>query len=499
MNVSKHTFFTLLLWGCTEEKPQQEDDTTITQRDPNNNGDESLNILILGSEQSITDGVAFSASQIATELESILTSDTSLTYDIQVRAEDIHLSTDVTIGLGGNGAEYTYTHHSHSLLQYYYWPDGMADRHANLKGEGGMVWDHVIIAADPYIVATTPGYYALGVNKISSKVSSGIAEPHLLMIWPQVEYASVSQYKEFIYRTAENAKEPLRVIPAALAWSNLEESQQDSSATHPSPHGAYLTASSIYSHLTGKNAVETGYSYQDDLAEVAFEMMNEAEEQGYDSQSFTFDSPFAPCDVMDEIITYNHTGSSSENGILGGLNWVFERAAESLENGDASGSTFNFGRANSNFEANKRYKINPDLFSYSFGFPMQDHGNHGDTSMLYGLDRRDSGVLNDTDLGVARFMIEQGELPYARAIPIRTLFAQMREVIPEQSAYRDAWHMHRDLDKAIGAYMYTILTSKGNLGEEPADPSSAEWRTWMAHKIGYETAWTFMYLEGASP
>ena len=285
MNVSKHTFFTLLLWGCTEEKPQQEDDTTITQRDPNNNGDESLNILILGSEQSITDGVAFSASQIATELESILTSDTSLTYDIQVRAEDIHLSTDVTIGLGGNGAEYTYTHHSHSLLQYYYWPDGMADRHANLKGEGGMVWDHVIIAADPYIVATTPGYYALGVNKISSKVSSGIAEPHLLMIWPQVEYASVSQYKEFIYRTAENAKEPLRVIPAALAWSNLEESQQDSSATHPSPHGAYLTASSIYSHLTGKNAVETGYSYQDDLAEVAFEMMNEAEEQGYDSQS----------------------------------------------------------------------------------------------------------------------------------------------------------------------------------------------------------------------
>ena len=41
---------------------------------------------------------------------------------------------------------------------------------------------------------------------------------------------------------------------------------------------------------------------------------------------------------------------------------------------------------------------------------MQDHGNHGDTSMLYGLDRRDSGVLNDTDLGVARFMIEQGEL-----------------------------------------------------------------------------------------
>jgi hypothetical protein len=32
---------------------------------------------------------------------------------------------------------------------------------------------------------------------------------------------------------------------------------------------------------------------------------------------------------------------------------------------------------------------------------------------------------------------------------------------------------------------------------EPVD--STEWRTWMAHKIGYTTAWTMMYMEGYNP
>ena len=117
--------------------------------------------------------------------------------------------------------------------------------------------------------------------------------------------------------------------------------------------------------------------------------------------------------------------------------------------------------------------------------------------MLYGLDRRDSGTLNDTDLGVAQFMVAQGELPQARAVPIRTLFAQLREAIPEQSAYRDAWHMHRDLDKASGAFMYTLLTGKCALGPEPQDTASADWRSWTAHRIGYSTAWTLMHWESA--
>ncbi|MBK7344153.1 MAG: T9SS type A sorting domain-containing protein [Saprospiraceae bacterium] len=55
------------------------------------------------------------------------------------------------------------------------------------------------------------------------------------------------------------------------------------------------------------------------------------------------------------------------------------------------------------------------------------------------------------------------------------------------------------LNKAIAAYMYTLLNRTCVVGDEPADPGSAEWRTWVCHKIGYETAWTLMYLEGTAP
>ena len=83
-------------------------------------------------------------------------------------------------------------------------------------------------------------------------------------------------------------------------------------------------------------------------------------------------------------------------------------------------------------------------------------------------------------------MVRNSELPYARAIPIRTLYAQLKEAIPSQSAYSDSWHMHGNLDKATGAYMYTLLTGECNLGDQPIDQNSTEWQTWMAHKIGYE-------------
>jgi hypothetical protein len=81
---------------------------------------------------------------------------------------------------------------------------------------------------------------------------------------------------------------------------------------------------------------------------------------------------------------------------------------------------------------------------------------------------------------------------------LRTLVAQLLEEIPGIEIYSDSWHMSGDLNKAIGAYMYTMLTSDHALeGEiEPSDVTSTEWRTWKAHQIGYRTAWNLMYMEG---
>jgi hypothetical protein len=465
------------------------------------NGDGTINIMVIGTNNSISGGEAFSPNQIAAELQSILSADPAITANVNVVAEDIYKNKLVTFGLGGGGTEYTRTFYSHSLTQYYYWPEGLDARMDNLSGNGGTDWDYVVIGADPHIISNMPGYYSLGVNKVAAKVAEGGAEPLLLMMWPKNESSelSLAHSEEFTYRTADGAKVELAAIPAGLAWEALPADKKDVASVHPTPNGAYVTAASIYSHICGNNASSSAYVYDDELADVALSTVTTEENEVHYTGARTFISPFKSCDIDDQVINYNQTGSSSEAGIRGGMNWVFDQAPETLQNGGVSPINFNYGRANSNFEANKRYKINPALFDFSFGFPMQDHGNHGNVSMLYGLDKRNFGTLNDTDVGTARFMVQQSELPYARAIPIRTLFAQMREITPTQSAYRDSWHMHRDLDKAVGGYMYTMLTGNCAVGEEPTDQSSAGWRTWMAHKIGYETAWNVMYLDANPP
>ena len=472
-------------------------DTGTAYIDPDFNGDGALRILVLGTNQSLDRSTGFSPDQIAVELQHIFTADAAAPADVHVSAEDIHLRKAVTIGMGGGGDEYTYEHHSHSLLQYYYWPDEQSARMANLMGNGAFDWDHVVIGADPHIVATTPGWYALGAHKVASKVAEGGGQPLLLMVWPQDDPSGTAlpHFEEFTYRTSDGAPVPLQTVPAGLGWASLPSEQQDSSPEHPSPNGAILAAATIYAQLTGQNASDSG----DPLSDVAFETVQEQQGALHYEGDRSFSSPFAGCHITDDTISYNHTGSSSENGILDGLRWVFDQAPQTLQNGGDAPITFNYGRANTNFEPDKRYQVDPERFSFSFGFPMQDHANHGDVSMLYGLDHRNSGVTNDTDLGVAAFMIQQSELPYARAIPIRALFAQMKEVTPEQSAYRDNWHMHRDLDKAIAGYMYTLLTDDCALGEEPADPASEAWRTWTAHKIGCDTAWTFLHLDANRP
>lgn len=479
------------------EPPVPEQPATPTN--PDSNGDGAINVLVLGTNASISGAAAFSPDSMAMELQYILAAADFADTTVNVVAEDIHMMKPVTLGLGQNGAEYTYNHHSHSLAQYYYWPEGQEARWANLRGEGDVNWDYVVIGADPYMVSTLPGYYALGVHKVAAKVAEGGAQPLLLMVWPKGEGSELilDRVEAVTQRTGDGASVDVPVVPAGRAWRDLPEEKQDEDRLHPSQNGAYLAAAALYAHMAKQSAAVVDTGGDSDLAQAAWDAVANPAAQDLDPEDAVVLSPFSPCAIEEEVISYHHTGSSSERGILGGMNWVFEQGPETLQNGGETPINFNYGRANSNFEPNKRYQVDPERFEFSLGFPMQDNGNHGNESMLYGLDRRDSGTLNDTDLGVAQFMVEQGELPQARAVPIRTLFAQLREVIPEQSAYRDAWHMHRDLDKASGAFIYTLLTGNCAVGEEPTDPDSAAWRSWTAHKVGYETAWTLMHLEAA--
>ena len=470
-------------------------------QNPDLDEDGTLNILVIGTNRSIQESAAaFSPDEVAMELQRILSADESLALNVNVVAENIHRSKELLTGYGQGGDEYSWTYYGHSLMQYYFWPEDRDERLRNLAGQGEADWDQVIIAGDPQIIATMPGYYALGVNQVAAKVREGDGQPLLLMVWPQGANAdATAHFREFTYRTSHGAKVDMPVIPAGWAWANLPANKKDTARLHPSPNGAYLTAATIYAHLTGRSAAASGYTYDDEIADAAQSAIVESATWGVDRAPRLFVSPFLGGHVTDRILNFNHTGTSSENGILRGLRWVLGQAQVNLERGGLSPINFNYGRANTEFEANKRYRIAPAEFEFSLGFPMQDHSNHGNTTMLYGLDKRRHDQENGTDLGVARKMIRDAELPHARAVPIRSLLAQMKDVIPAQSAYADGWHMNHDLDKATGAFMYTLLTGHCALGEEPLERESDQWRAWMAHKIGYETAWTLMHLNGRAP
>jgi hypothetical protein len=467
--------------------------------DPDVDGDGALNVLILGTSRSILGGgEPFAADAIAAELGKILGGDADVALTVNVVAEDIHASRQVLLGLGGSGTEYTWEHSRHSLMQYYHWPEGAADRMDRLAGRGATAWDHVFIAADPHLVATLPGYYALGANAVAAKVAEGGAVPHLLMTWPR-DAAAIDPFVEHTRRVSDRAGVALPVVPAGRAWQTLPDASRDTASAHPTPHGAYLAAASIYSSLTARPASASSYTYDDALAQAAHDAYLEEAARAPTGLERATTTPFSGAGIIDRALSYDHTGTSSERGILSGLRWVLERARVALNDGGDPPIDFNYGRANTNFEPDKRYQVDPARFDFSLGFPMQDHSNHGDDSMLYGLDRRLSGNENGTDLGVALYMVREAELPNARAVPVRTLHARMRELNPGQSAYRDGWHMSRDLDKASGAFMYTLLTGHCALGDEPADATSPEWRQWMAHKVGHETAWTLMHMSGVTP
>ncbi len=469
------------------------------------NNDGELNILVIGTSRSIEgNSSAFVPDNIAMELENILSQDIAIDLEVNISFEDIYRSKTVTYGLGQSGTLFDANYSCHSLMQYYYWPDDQAARLNNLAGGGTHTWDYVVIAADPYIVAKLPGYYALGVNKIAEKIAEGGAKPLLLMVWPRSEIltASIDHFSEHTHRVADAAKVAIETIPSGQAWEALpseKRTEQSSNTNYPTPNGAYLAAASIYAQIFNKSAASSDYEYDDEIAEVAMTTKtNEANNIQYTGER-SFISPFKSCDIDDNVLNYNHTGTSSENGILNGLQSVIGQSNRTLVKNGTAPINFNYGRANTNFEESKRYNVDPTKFDFSLGFPIQDNGNHGNVSMLYGLDQRYNQFTNGTDLGAALYMVRFSELPNGRAIPIRTLFAQLREAVPSQSAYSDGWHMHSNLNIAIAAYMYTLLTGDCVLGDEPTNQSSSEWKTWTAHKIGYETAYTLMSLKGVVP
>jgi len=462
------------------------------------NNDGNLNILVLGTTESINDNSEeFSPYQIAIELQNILLADTNVTLGLNVVAEDIYRSKNVSTGIA-NQITSNLDYYCHSLFQYYFWPEDRNQRMHFLMGDSIFNWDYVVIGSDPYILSSMPGFYSLGVNKIAEKIVDGGGVPLLLMPWLS-DSTSINHFEEFSYRTSDGSKVILANIPAGLAWNNLPANKIDIDIFHPTPNGAYLSAASIYSHIFNRSASFSNYIYDDVIADIADSTILSAVSNNHYTGCRSFVSPFKSCDIVDSMLIYNHGGTSTEYGILNGLNWVFSEAQKTLQYSANAPIDFNYGR--SSMGTTHLYVVDSAMFDFSFGYPLQDDLSTGLISMQYGIDKRVSSNDVETDLGVAVHMINNSELPYARNVPLRSIISQMLEEIPGVNIYPigDPWHLSSDVNIAIASYMYTILTGDCALYGTPLPADSIAWRTYMSYKVGYKTAWNVMYMQRLTP
>ena len=230
---------------------------------------DTTKVLIIGSDYDLgdkygSDSAAFSPTAIASELDEILTKNGPGNATVTVEERYNHYN---PTGFVYNG--HTFGSRSYNLTGWFHYPlpaGAEEARWANLRGEGGTVWDYVVIIGDPYTIEKTPGMYAQGVAKVAEEVAKGAdpAEVILLMNWPaSASSSSVAHYKEVVYRTGRSGG--YKVAPAALAW---EAAGSPSGVSHPNADGAYIAAASIYSRIYNQSASNSGYTYNDTLADT---------------------------------------------------------------------------------------------------------------------------------------------------------------------------------------------------------------------------------------
>ena len=445
-----------------------------------------VNVLIVGSsyhydkKEGGQQNKRLDPKAVAKELEEILNKGKN-DGSSKVVFEDVFRTKDTPVALGSSGKMIPTEFQCHSLAQYYYWPEGRDDRIKQLKGEGGTSWDYAVIIGDPYLIHHMPGIYADGVHLLSKELKTN-EKTKLVLLMPWLEDANtIDHISEVVYRVGYGLG--LSVAPAGETVIQAGLMGRDDSN--------YLAAASIFSTLSGRQS----WGSHQVLAKKALGTVVKNRSNVPFTKPYSTHTPFT-MEFMDKsVMTFNQTGSSSEAGIKRGIIQamkICEITPKEVKKLDDGLIDFNYGRANSNFEPNKRYKVDPSKFHRSYGFPMQEAKGSAAVSMLYGIDKRyfnKRSYDDGTDLGVAYDMCRDNEVEKnIRAIPIRLLWAKIRDVDPALQPLRDNWHMSHLTDAASGAFVVTLITGKDPRGDEPDDKTAADWHKWKAREIGYTTA-----------
>ena len=460
-----------------------------------------LRILVIGSTNSYSTSLeaAFLPNALGTNLQQIIAGDANITQGVSVVVQTINTNNTVSTLIGQTGTSYQVPYQLFSLAQYYYWPDQRTNRLALLQ-QG---WDYVVLMDDPYVVARQPGFYVEGVRKLAATVSAAGSKPLLLMQWPSTGATdTVGQFGEVTYRVGDGCNVP--VVPAGYAWGTVVSNypalvDTNSAATQPTPNGSYLAAATIYSTLFNRSAKVSSSpppsgmttTQRDTLADVALNTVQaQVGATHYSGQYTNQNYPMGFCGNHKRRISYANIGSSSEGGISDGLGAVIPQANVMVVS--ASGQAdFLEGRLG------QYYVVNTNSYQRSFGFDLQD--NNGGLSMLYGID---TGYYNPwySDLGGAQ-TVSGDVAPYgSRFVPQKLLFTELRYAAPGMQMYWDGWHLYGPMNECSGAFIYTLLSGRCPVGDQPAsDPRNSAWQNWLGRKVGYETAWRMASLSARVP
>jgi len=454
-----------------------------------------LKVLVIGSTRSYNAGEkAFNPTAIAAHLDSMLSQDLAGTNSVHVEFEDVYTSKVVRTAYNQAVSWYDVNYHRYSLAQYLFWPDGKAERLANLRGEGDHEWDYIIISGDPYLMAAMPGVYAEGVRAIQEEVAKGSAELVLLGQWPENSSdSSTTEFNEKVYRVGNSAG--VEVVPAGLAWDGLTDvsglNLQDTDYSHPTPNGAYLAAAAIYSQMFDRSASSSGYRYAvsgDAIADHALSVVQATDPTSQYTGDYTSETPHHMIHARHRAILARHNGTSSENGMSSGIT-----AAKAASRLDASGVDY-FEFHHGRWWGTKSYQVGSGVDA-SFGYALNHNGQTAAVTCLYDID--------GDDLGLAQYMILRGEVPSAvydvRPVPWRLLWSKMHHLQPTFPIQSDGWHASGEMNIAAGSYIVSLISGRCAVPEEPANKLSPAWRSWFCHKLGYETAWQMSHLTLRAP
>lgn len=483
---------------------------------------QQLDILVIGSSHSFSEGSEsgvvhekpFNPAGVATQLQNILSQDPLITQAVNVEFEDIYKTKAQTVNYTLNST-LDFTSHCYSLAQHFMWPEGQAARLANLRGEGSRVWDYIVLCNDPYIMANFPGMVAEGVKMIQQEVAKSANPAQIVLMgqWPEsTSTFTANFFNEISHRVGNSAG--ITVVPAGKAWDGY--SSKDTHASHPTPRGEYLAAASIYSKLFNRSAKNSGYDFPtvgDEIADHSLAVIQANAGVAQYTGTFTRFNPFQMKYLSKRTVSYRETGTSTEDGLRDALLRLDDVQRITFTTTGYAGVPgtrwdFNFGRGNDWWEDDKDYEVNPNIYDWVYGFPMQHYLlSSALNTMPYGIDKHynDGTTYEDgTDLGIPYNMIRPGtrepDWPEAvRAIPMRMMWLKMREIWPVYNPLGDNAHMDDNLNDASAAFMYTLLSGRCPVVAQPANPGSNEWLQWLGHKIGYETAWQMSHLTTRAP